>query len=560
MYTEYVFDDKKYEVASKNLKSILFDIVNAETSKLADIREKIAEADESDLRNKMIELCNRQESTILSILEVSNVLNSTLQTIDSFSRDLRNVENESLTEIVSHYVKQQTSLAAEQQNVNEVEQQPSLATEQQNVNEVEQQPPLATEQQNVNEVEQQEVNAADPITDAVEAQNVQPDNVEIEDTDANQVEQQEEVASETDDAVENAISEENPSLAEQISDDVKPEGVESEENSKEDIVDSEQDAVASEESDDAPVIESSTPVIPGGEIESEKQPEEAVPDIFGVVDASESEVADGPIVDAVSEDVSEGQEESVDEQPVISTDETVVSDGAVSSEVDDTSIVSDETDNQDGLIVDEQPVVDIVNSLDVESVIGNVDDSNDNENEDVVADIQVDVGDDKISDDELPQNNIISLPPIEGASDINDGEMVDESEVLHFIKLDNNSPRAILTTVSQVSKLRASREINESLLTAKQFFKFSEKSADNTLDEQLINKDIIEQQSINDIADNNNDILLSDANTSEERMEEMMNKITELYNSGKVDEAQALSEKVSELNKELQQNQKVLAA
>ena len=39
-----------------------------------------------------------------------------------------------------------------------------------------------------------------------------------------------------------------------------------------------------------------------------------------------------------------------------------------------------------------------------------------------------------------------------------------------------------------------------------------------------------------------------------------MQQITELYNSGKVDEAQALSDKVSELNKELQQNQKLLTA
>ena len=43
-------------------------------------------------------------------------------------------------------------------------------------------------------------------------------------------------------------------------------------------------------------------------------------------------------------------------------------------------------------------------------------------------------------------------------------------------------------------------------------------------------------------------------------MEEMMQQITELYNEGKVDEAQALSDKVSELNKELQQEQKVLVA
>ena len=118
MYTEYAFEDKKYDVASKYIKSILFDIVNAETSKLADIREKIAEAEESELRNKMIELCNKHESALLNILGVSDQLNNILQSIDSFSRDLRLLENESLAEIVSNYVEQQTSLAREQANIN----------------------------------------------------------------------------------------------------------------------------------------------------------------------------------------------------------------------------------------------------------------------------------------------------------------------------------------------------------------------------------------------------------------------------------------------------------
>lgn len=514
MYTEYVFDDKKYEVASKYLKSILFDIVNEETSKLADIREKIAEADESDLRNKMIELCNRHEINILSILDVSKELNSTLQTIDSFSRDLRNVENESLAEIVSHYVEQQNSLAAEQQNVNGVE----LQT----VNDMN---PI-TDAVETQSVQNDVVDDQNVQTDAVEDQNVQTDNVEMENSEVNQVEQQEEAVAEN-------VTEESPSAVEENSKDESPEIVKTEEVSKEEENTEKQETVASDSNVDVPVIESSTPVFPVEEMEEEKGPEETVPDIFGVVDENKNEVEVNPITDAI-EDASENQDvENVDEQQVINND--------VVSENTDVTSIQEETTNPVEQIVDEKPISE--------------------EKEVVDSDVQT------IATDSSEQSqNVIPLPPFEGAiSDVNSDEFIDESEIISFIKSDNNPPRAILTSESQITKLRASKGTNESLLTAKQFFKFGEKkNTDSIIDEQPVNDDIAsnlnEQQSVDEVVSDSNILPFPEEKTKVEQMEEMMNQITELYNSGKVDEAQALSDKVSELNKELQQNQKVLAA
>lgn len=533
MYTEYVFADKKYEVASKYLKSILFDIVNEETSKLADIREKIAEADESDLRNKMIELCNRHEINILSILDVSKELNSTLQTIDSFSKEISSIENESLAEIVSNYVEQQKSLAAEQQNVNEVKQQ--------NINEV--------KQQNINEVDAQDVNEEDSITDAVESQNVQTDVVEAENVENNEVKLQNGVVSDP------VVSEQSPELVEPVSTEIEPELVDEKEVSNgENTQEGEQNVESSDESVDVPVIESSTPVFPIEESKEKEVTEESVPDIFGVSSTNENEaIIDSFVTDVVKKDSDQGDlivDEQSDTQELTSSNEV--------------------SDNQEKKIIDEQNVNNTGNENDVKSVGDDLDSSEisiDNENEGIVLDVQNNVDDNK----NIIQDNVTSLSSTDvapGNDSVSSGvfdEMIDGNEVVSFIKSDNNSPRAILTSASQISKLRASRETNESLLTAKQFFKTGEGNDHNTDDKQLVGGDsdssLIEQQSITEEDTNNSKVFpFPVEKTKEEQMEEMMQQITELYNSGKVDEAQALSDKVSELNKELQQNQKLLTA
>ena len=117
-------------------------------------------------------------------------------------------------------------------------------------------------------------------------------------------------------------------------------------------------------------------------------------------------------------------------------------------------------------------------------------------------------------------------------------------------------------------------------MIAKQFFKFANQTEAGVTVEQPVSESVeianegdvavavptafetansvaVEQP----VAENNSNVIpFPVEKTKEEQMEEMMQQITELYNEGKVDEAQALSDKVSELNKELQQEQKVLVA
>ena len=119
-----------------------------------------------------------------------------------------------------------------------------------------------------------------------------------------------------------------------------------------------------------------------------------------------------------------------------------------------------------------------------------------------------------------------------------------------------NEPKAILTTANQVSKLRNSRDNNESILTAKQFFKITKSTEDgNSLTpNNYISLDNTVDTNLNTQVDSSQEI------SKEKQMEIMMQQITDFYKEGKVEEAQALSDKVSELNKEIQQSQKTLAA
>lgn len=533
MYTEYVFDDKKYEVASKNLKSILFDVVNAESSKLADIREKIAEADESDLRSKMIELCDKHERTLLSILNVSNKLNETLQSLDSFSRDLRFLENESLAEIVSHYVEQQNAIAAEQNASYVPEQENAVAAE-----------------QNASYVPEQE-NAVDPITDAVDVGKVEENALQENDSIAEVIARSTRNAEEAKALANQETVEENneeaivePPVAEERVEVPEEDALVSDSNIFENANDNTE--VVDEEAA-APIIESSEPVFP---VTKEEKKEETITDIFGLNENGATAVVDNPIAEKssdeavpITEKVSSDEQSDVQVQdPVIPVVNEAV--GANDDKSDELGSVADETVNSDTA---QNVVIPEISGAD-----NNTQGSTLEKQEEVVPEVVTD----------------------------SDGVVIDESEIITFVKADNNQPRAILTTANQISKLRESKGINESLLIAKQFFKFANQTEAGVTVEQPVSESVeianegdvavavptavetansvaVEQP----VAENNSNVIpFPVEKTKEEQMEEMMQQITELYNEGKVDEAQALSDKVSELNKELQQEQKVLVA
>ena len=537
MYTEYVFDDKKYEVASKNLKSILFDIVNAEGSKLADIRQKIAEADDSGLREQLIDLCNRQEVVLLRVLNISNHLTKALQSLDSFSKDVKTIENQSIAEIVSHYVEQQKGTDTEvvQQNNNvPVEEK---TTEDVRENEI-------AVPQIVSSIPEKVVSDAKPEKDEKHDEGVH----EIVKDEKKEVEGiPEEPVLQSEKGNEQVFSndlmekEENKEEKEEIVNIFQKDRDSNTEEVK-DADNKEDTHIGSDEVVDEPVIESS---IEESSIES---------------DASEVEQTN-----------SEKENENVDEISTIGN-----TTGEVNSQAESTiSIEVPKIDN-----INEGNVQDISVEEEKKDTVDNSVSIDNPSTEEVVSNMP-EISKEASSVSEISDNeqNIV-LPSIVDSTNNNDNtnsESPEGKSSIVFEKVDTANPKVILTTESQVSKLRASKNNNESLLTAKQFFKVGvEKNdgsdiVDSPAESNLVfPEELIKEENVPQNNDVNGGIFAQEIVSpsqnvpqelsKEQQMEMMMQQITELYKDGKVDEAQALSDKVSELNRELQQSQKVLAA
>ena len=101
-----------------------------------------------------------------------------------------------------------------------------------------------------------------------------------------------------------------------------------------------------------------------------------------------------------------------------------------------------------------------------------------------------------------------------------------------FIKENNNTPKAILTSKSQITKLRASESTQEALLSARGFFEGK--------------LEVTEQ----DLVDNG--LLAPDSEDINATLEKMLEQANQLYKEGKPEEAQAMYNKISEINKQRQ--------
>ena len=92
MYTEYVFENREYDVALRDVKSILFDIVMTEQAKVNAIISKVKTTGDVKLQEKLIALCNEQAECLRSLLDISNSFRENLQMLDSYSRELKRIE------------------------------------------------------------------------------------------------------------------------------------------------------------------------------------------------------------------------------------------------------------------------------------------------------------------------------------------------------------------------------------------------------------------------------------------------------------------------------------
>ena len=131
-----------------------------------------------------------------------------------------------------------------------------------------------------------------------------------------------------------------------------------------------------------------------------------------------------------------------------------------------------------------------------------------------------------------------SIPAIENQENVTYQEDLPKEPLMTFIKASQDSPKAILTSLKQVTNLRASYKTQNALLSSR-----------GTIASRNINGVDSEVQELVD-----NGLLAP----SSENIEAMMNEANKLYQEGKINEAQEMYDQISILNKQLQESSSVV--
>ena len=419
MNREYVFDNKNYEKAVINIKAILLDIISSENELVQEKENKINEEVDDEIVAKLQAICNKERQSINTLLNSLRILVSSLQEIDSYSRDFDIVEDEKIAKIVADIRTNTVN------NINLNSEQNNAILEQQENPQVEN-----ASQNNEEQKEQVPEETFIPIN-AELSRSIE--NTQIEETSPNnEEEKKEQVPEET----------------------FVPKSVESTLKQEQDSTNIEEPVILIKPEE--PNIDSE---IPSGIKQSEEpQEEQTLPNIEEQINATPEIVAEEPKIP-----------ESIEEQK-IPNPETV-------------------TKNFD------EPQQDTTTAT-VEQSLSNIEEQQDETSE--------------------MTNSEASIQP---------------EQELNFMKLNNNTPRAILTSAKQISNLRQSLATQEALVNS---------------------REEIGSININGVEDDVQNLVSNGLlSPSEENIEDMLNEASALYKEGKVEQAQALYEKISELNKKI---------
>lgn len=131
-----------------------------------------------------------------------------------------------------------------------------------------------------------------------------------------------------------------------------------------------------------------------------------------------------------------------------------------------------------------------------------------------------------------------SIPAIENQEKVTYQEDLPKEPLMTFIKASQDPPKAILTSLKQVTNLRSSYKTQNALLSSR-----------GTIASRNINGVDSEVQELVD-----NGLLAP----SSENIEAMMNEANKLYQEGKINEAQEMYDQISILNKQLQESNSVV--
>ena len=556
MYREYIFENKKYEFDTKSIQAILFEIVAFEESEISSLKE-MAESMDAESKNKIYELIAKREESIKKILLLSNNLSEALKELDSYYKDVKFIQDKDYAALIS--------------NIRDVD-----------------------KGQNV----PNESNTAISDAEKVSAGNLMTsDGVDInEKVEVPAADLEEGVRSEEDEQSQMGITNDDTQDQSQVGEMVVVDSTQQLQSDAEAVV----GTVVSDAASNASLVDSSssqgivevpsavtkeestvgaagekTDVVENAAVDNTGQTQSV--DINAVQQAQDNSEGVVEVPSAVTKEEStvgaaEEKTDVVENAAVDNTDQTQSVDinavqqvqdnsegvvevpSAVTKEESTVGVAEEKTDVIENAAVDntgQTQSVDINavqqaqdNSEGVVEVSGAVTKGESSAGSEIIP-VDNSIGEsasaDTIAESNpvFPLNNVVVssekdvvsnkplIPQVESVVQSSENGL--EENGLIFMKSSNESPKAILTTANQIRKLRESRNNQESVLFAKGVLKSAEA--------------IVPAVSS-----------ISQMQSPEEQIEDMMKQVTELYKEGKVDEAQQMSDRISEMNKQLQKS------
>ena len=512
MITEYVYENQEYENVLVKIKAALMDIISSEENKLYEIEQKITTTTDEIFKEKLSKLCADERCALRQIIITMNTLSASLEKVDSYSKDLDNIEDENIKEIIADLKNENVNNISESvespvykqgETIESINQDPDVVREINDYDDSKEEPVV---EESVEQVPEE-------ITTQEEPTEVQEEDIESSQEEPIMVQEQEEIA----EPVEQTEEKETPVVEENDEETYPTE--EQEETIEKATPTIEEKTEPIEQSEDISNEVEDTPI--SEQIEPEEtitSSEELVPEVSQEVQ-NEEQVYENQPIETTIDNTEVVQEEQPEDAPVYDENVEEVADEQPSEQISQEEntplipIVTEQTKQQQPRKEkEEQPSSEIVE-------------------EDVVAPPSVD-------ENGLEQEFSPSIPAIENQENVTYQEDLPKEPLMTFIKVSKDSPKAILTSLKQVTNLRSSYKTQNALLSSR-----------GTIASRNINGVDSEVQELVD-----NGLLAP----SSENIEAMMNEANKLYQEGKINEAQEMYDQISILNKQLQESSSVV--
>ena len=512
MITEYVYENQEYENVLVKIKAALMDIISSEENKLYEIEQKITTTTDEIFKEKLSKLCADERCALRQIIITMNTLSASLEKVDSYSKDLDSIEDENIKEIIADLKNENVNNISESldspvykqgETIESINQDPDVVREINDYADSKEEPVV---EESVEQVPEE-------ITTQEEPTEVQEEDIESSQEEPIMVQEQEEIA----EPVEQTEEKETPVVEENDEETYPTE--EQEETIEKATPTIEEKTEPIEQSEDISNEVEDTPI--SEQIEPEEtitSSEEVVPEVSQEVQ-NEEQVYENQPIETTIDNTEVVQEEQPEDAPVYDENGEEVADEQPSEQISQEEntplipIVTEQTKQQQPRKEkEEQPSSEIVE-------------------EDVVAPPSVD-------ENGLEQEFSPSIPAIENQENVTYQEDLPKEPLMTFIKVSQDSPKAILTSLKQVTNLRSSYKTQNALLSSR-----------GTIASRNINGVDSEVQELVD-----NGLLAP----SSENIEAMMNEANKLYQEGKINEAQEMYDQISILNKQLQESSSVV--